>query len=135
MNIRKDIENILCECDQDSLLQDENLDMMIDRLEQYIISAQYENPMKVTKGILTELHQINNNLEKIGDKYLDEIAKNAFYLAHGSEESYTEFEGVSGSGIEDSIVYAGDAVKEAAENIVEAMHGIYEHACKYEIPS
>lgn len=133
MNIRKDIESILCQCDQDHLLPDENLDKMIDHLEQYIIGAQYENPMKVTKGILTELHHINDTLEKIGDKYLDEIAKNTFYLAHGSEEKYAEFEGVSGSGLEDSMVYVGDAMKEAAGDIIEAMQGIYEHACKYKI--
>ena len=35
--IRQDIENIICECDPDSNIDDEQLDLMIDKLVEYIV--------------------------------------------------------------------------------------------------
>lgn len=106
MNIRKDIENILCECDQDHYLPDDNMDRMIDRLEQYIICT-------------------TNKKTTTADKYLDEIAKNLWFLVHGNCESYAETESNRSVGIEKTMVYLAETIIDKSGDISDRLDNIY----------
>lgn len=85
MNIKQEIENILCECDQDHLIPDDKLDRMIDRLAIFccevlheggpISSAVhfYNNYTKETFFDGTTYHNIYVDSVKEAEEILDQL--------------------------------------------------------------
>lgn len=62
------------------------------------------------KGISDSLANIDSHIENIGEKYLDEISRDMYFLAHGSNEKYVD-DGKH-SGIEDALGALYDKLEE-----------------------